>query len=283
MSRKSYSAGVLDEADSAQNRVNWVLFCQEQSRILYSGDYGMWKPGVPLYRRPHWHISCFTPEPTPFSPARCVECDVFWRGDEPCFVCGEERSIEIVKVHLRPDYIDDWIRAELLYRDQYEYYRRMWEGARLWAEGDFELRRRSNVVVNTPRQHGLDLRHVLGEEFDLDLWARNNEAYLREIYGENYRDDYVTYGMHHDRETIGLLVLTYRVSMPVLFQHQEPRLEAIEELLWAFRQRRVVEPVVEVGDAVERQREIERVNAPIDWRSIVAGWERSYDRRRDGR
>lgn len=97
---KSDTTQILNEADDMERRLSWVLFKQEQDARLY-GDEGSWRPGMPLHCQPRIdHM------PTPFEVEaynditkdrfnlpRCEPCGVFWKGEEPCWICGEHRPM----------------------------------------------------------------------------------------------------------------------------------------------------------------------------------------------
>lgn len=88
------SADVLNEADRTQRVIDWVTFQAEQSRVLYDGDG--WHPGDPLYPLDtdpqDFVLVSFSSLGLPgvFHAPRCSDCEVYWYGDEPCFVCGAE-------------------------------------------------------------------------------------------------------------------------------------------------------------------------------------------------
>lgn len=295
MSRKSYSAGVLDEADSVQSRISWVLFKQEQEKILYSGGSSEWKPGDFLFIHPYlrdYEISfgeTYADEDDDddgyqnvrpmaqilyeYAYARCKTCQVNWVEGDECWFCGKT-----VLVKPGQHFVD--VYRQMLTNMQSRTYS-SWE--RVWHSMLGVGSAAERATESMRGLQGLFPRNVVLDEVDLD--PNREHPYI--LYSEA---DVSLTRLLFDRETMGypitrLVPIRHAINVftPVPFQNQEPRLEATEELLWAFRQRRVVEPVVEVGDAVSRQREIERVNAPIDWKSMIAGWERSYDRRRDGR
>lgn len=51
---KKHTVDILDDADAAERRMNWVLFQQEQAAILYREGELEWNPGWPLYTNPDY-------------------------------------------------------------------------------------------------------------------------------------------------------------------------------------------------------------------------------------
>lgn len=116
---RTQSANVLNAADDFERRLAYSLFVQEQDARLWSG-YD-WSPGDPLFPDPRLVFnggtcSCCNDidddEPYQgnvvrrmvelfndgdnYPSIRCKDCEVWWRGPDPCFVCGE-----LVEVSLR--------------------------------------------------------------------------------------------------------------------------------------------------------------------------------------
>lgn len=101
---KSNTTQILNEADDMERRLSWVLFKAEQEAMLYSGNEDEWSPGDPVYLPPELTVDYFQ-EPTEdeivayahtqvyFNPPRCDDCGTYWKGEEPCFICGETRPI----------------------------------------------------------------------------------------------------------------------------------------------------------------------------------------------
>lgn len=117
------SAPVLDSADAELAKLDWILFKQEQDARLFApkAHEDDWVPGDNMYAYPRR-----VRDEDPFSESavrvqgncvrfmielfdvnvfhaegmdewdeiilRCGDCEVDWPGDEPCFVCGEERE-----------------------------------------------------------------------------------------------------------------------------------------------------------------------------------------------
>lgn len=100
---RNQSIGVLNDTTDALNDIDEML-----RRVEDTPDVSTeieWVPGDPLYDRPNpWgffeeqyvrpmiedlDIDFFhTPRGMP--EIRCRKCYVSWKGDEPCFICGEE-------------------------------------------------------------------------------------------------------------------------------------------------------------------------------------------------
>lgn len=108
---KSDTTDILNEADDMERRLSWVLFKQEQEATLYGGDdfdeeegVMAWRPGDPVYLPPELMPS-YREQPSvdemiayghtqlSFNPPRCDECETYWKGPEPCFICGETREL----------------------------------------------------------------------------------------------------------------------------------------------------------------------------------------------
>lgn len=77
-------------------RINTVLAGWEAQP---DADADGWLPGDPLYQRPrggHFDEQTIRPmialleDGNAAMAARCVECDVYWRGPAACFVCGQK-------------------------------------------------------------------------------------------------------------------------------------------------------------------------------------------------
>jgi hypothetical protein len=120
------SAPVLDSADDFESKLSWILFKQEQDRRLFvdpprpdANGNPTWSPGDNLYPFPRAYIDFSGRSnqrvvyignyPRPMfelsdvnvfhAPGmdlndsiviRCEDCEVNWRGDDPCFVCGRQ-------------------------------------------------------------------------------------------------------------------------------------------------------------------------------------------------
>lgn len=129
MKYRTQSANVLNEADDAERRLNWVLFCQEQEQILWGAPEKEWRPGDFLYSnakkgyvgaldadcrfqgnhpRPmiqQFEIDAFTMyvldgwgnSVQDEIVATCPECGVGWDGNGDCWICGRpgDRPIRI--------------------------------------------------------------------------------------------------------------------------------------------------------------------------------------------
>lgn len=107
---KKQSAAVLDEADDFEARLRWLLFKVDQAKVLYPSEDPevgpeQWRPGIPIYKRPSrlgYVVGQLTIRPmiqdlpegyfhTPeafWFKSRCHDCEVFWEGADPCWVCG---------------------------------------------------------------------------------------------------------------------------------------------------------------------------------------------------
>lgn len=113
------SAGILSDADRFQAILDVQLFTMEQDiRLWVREDFVVtWRPGDPLYTDPRnmgsyeldefgfeeeelsgYYGHCVRPMIEEFGDAtdprrmRCEDCDVSWRGTEPCWMCGEEKK-----------------------------------------------------------------------------------------------------------------------------------------------------------------------------------------------
>ena len=99
---RSQTIEVLNNADDVQRRLDWVLFSNDNEHYGSESD---WAPGDPLYDEPSgcdgdqyvrpmfeeidinsFHIQHADRE----RRVRCTDCDTFWVGEEPCFVCGTD-------------------------------------------------------------------------------------------------------------------------------------------------------------------------------------------------
>lgn len=93
------AAEVLNDADDFGRKLAVILFQQEVAYI-WDGTHE-WKPGDPIFKRPNCWLAVgqqyIRPMFEEFEDGdavsgrliRCKECDTYWRGDEPCFSCGE--------------------------------------------------------------------------------------------------------------------------------------------------------------------------------------------------
>ena len=127
------SAEVLNDADRQQRIMDWVLFRTEQDSRLW-GDYTGWRPGDPIWDYPDYacgeqyvrHIfdimeeGLFNSMHEVYFRARCNECQVWWAGDDPCFVCGadipiKDYSFEFIPTINRPQTFAEF-EMELLTR-----------------------------------------------------------------------------------------------------------------------------------------------------------------------
>ncbi len=95
------SVEVLNEADSMERRLDWILFKSEQEQQLVWRE-GEWNVGDEIWNRPSWWMSSrqyIRPiiqslDINMYSSfgeeliVRCTDCEVDWIGPEPCFVCG---------------------------------------------------------------------------------------------------------------------------------------------------------------------------------------------------
>lgn len=81
---------ILNGATSIQSRIDTVLTAEDH-QLDWTVDTD-WMPGDPIYSSP----GC-TPRrmvdllESRTIPARCEPCQVRWTGDDPCWVCGEDR------------------------------------------------------------------------------------------------------------------------------------------------------------------------------------------------
>lgn len=107
---KSDTTDILNEADNMERRLSWVLFKQEQNARLFNGEeYDwrgnlLWRPGdvvgLSTWVEPEEESPPSTDELIAyghthvfFNPPRCDECETYWKGPEPCFICGEVRDL----------------------------------------------------------------------------------------------------------------------------------------------------------------------------------------------
>jgi hypothetical protein len=104
MKYRAQSADVLNSADNMTRQLDWMLFVQNQDKQLFGENpYTDWVPGVALYPKPK-RSELFDGRGCYIRPmfevleyggkmlreaARCKDCDVSWKGSDPCFVCGE--------------------------------------------------------------------------------------------------------------------------------------------------------------------------------------------------
>lgn len=210
---KKQSVEVLNDADAMMRRVNWQLFVAEQEALLYDlKSYVRWTPGMPLYNR-FVPVIYVRPIYEVLNDnmvrvlgrgdtnviSRCLECEVWWDGDEPCFICGEER--EYLEQHLERGLVmvwshitqessdagwDKWLRSVLLEHElaeQRRVEREQWLNAQSQAEAlDVEFSPRFIRGMQA-------IARVMDEEFSPSLenatdqmWtfaavmARNSEA-----------------------------------------------------------------------------------------------------------
>lgn len=111
------SADVLDSADAFEDKLNWMLFAQEQDARLFAPRKHAkdWVPGDPMYRHPMWlpdgQGNCprymfqeFYLDEGLSAEAhfriRCVDCGVGWTGDGPCWECGKDCGPEFEKFRM---------------------------------------------------------------------------------------------------------------------------------------------------------------------------------------
>jgi hypothetical protein len=105
------SVAVLDEADRQQRIIDWMLFANEQDTRLFGYNEEIeWVPGEPIHERPNpffydgrgnyvrpmvqtIHLDRFHNNDSVHFKPRCHDCKVSWKGEEPCFVCGEDRPL----------------------------------------------------------------------------------------------------------------------------------------------------------------------------------------------
>jgi hypothetical protein len=101
---KKRSVTVLDEADDFEAKLRWVLFKTEQDKRLFEyNDDVPWYPGMAMYPRPRGHLVFEQTvrymvqelddlrEWDDWFEYRCEDCETWWVGMDPCWVCGEER------------------------------------------------------------------------------------------------------------------------------------------------------------------------------------------------
>lgn len=280
MTRRSHSAQVLDEADKSERKLDWILFKIAQEKILYRSGPGQWKPGDFLVAHPWLRpVIVFYDEngrevdygePQSIRPmaqvmqdyayAKCKDCQVSWGEGDDCWICGKTVITKSSKM-----ITDIYAQAYANVREEMSSAWRRAFGAMLGigeaahrATGAMRGLRPRNVVLD--ETVGLDLQPIIWyAESDVDftqamftqMWARANEEPVTPF---------------HPARTV--------------YEREDDKIDATASMLWAFRQRRVTEPVVEVGDAAWRQRAIERVS---DGSGSGPSLTRSYDRRRDGR
>lgn len=137
---KSKSNVVLNGASAFERKLNWLLFQQEIDHI-WGGGPGEWRPGFPIHPVPitvllKCHIPMFELRPidefnmlenegswaTPFADeARCRPCQVWWKGKDPCWVCGQRRialepTIEDMIGWAEPE-SNPWVRTRRIFGD----------------------------------------------------------------------------------------------------------------------------------------------------------------------
>jgi hypothetical protein len=85
---RTKSVDVLNSADEATRKMDWILFKAEVDHIWHGDEEaGDWVPGIPLHKQVTSDWTGAENHPTA-AKYRCKDCGVDWRGDEPCFVCG---------------------------------------------------------------------------------------------------------------------------------------------------------------------------------------------------
>lgn len=306
MPRMSHSAAILDEADSTQRKLDWVLFKQEQEKILYGGKPHEWEPGDSLFVHP-WvremelepiYDEAYADEDDDedgiqnvrpmfqiihdFAWARCKDCQVYWRGESnDCWICGKTVIMSSQTANLynwltramRQDMESAWLNA----------FRAML-GVGVAADGASRVMQRL-MAIPSPSQRmvgpmqGFTINPC---NVVVDEWASDPIVWYAD------RDIAITRDMiFFDVETVDLfpVVRPFRVPTPAgtVYERSEARMEATENMLWAFRQRRATEPSVEVGDAASRQRAVERVSDRWRLQRRVTEQRPEWGRRRDGR
>lgn len=99
---RAQTMDVINDTTTMQSRIDTVL-ASVQPEYDWSPEIEWW-PGDPLYPRPNVFQNVDNLQGVWIRPmfqvlddlsvlegmARCIPCDVYWRGDEPCFVCGAE-------------------------------------------------------------------------------------------------------------------------------------------------------------------------------------------------
>lgn len=207
---RSQTIDILNDAYDMQRRLDWVLFSNENE---HHGSESEWVPGDPLFDRPHMYSShaqyirpmfelmdYFHNNNSVYFTARCSECKVYWSGDEPCWVCGENAPdpLKFSEVGLGEpswDYVyytasDVEITTRTLYRplridldiqgfsDQVSIVQELLVYMREEIENSvgraFENFR--NVVLSTPRQYGRSGFRPWGVV--IDEWADNYNTVL---------------------------------------------------------------------------------------------------------
>ncbi len=102
---RKQSVAVLDDADRFEDILNWQLFKAEQAQVLWGeADVHPWRPGDAMFRRPDGglfggeqyirpllELIEYDGLKSDYVP-RCDDCEIWWAGDEPCWMCGETRN-----------------------------------------------------------------------------------------------------------------------------------------------------------------------------------------------
>lgn len=118
------TAGVLDSADEFIRKMDWLMFVDEYNLDPEPVEGSDWVPGNPLYGKidnslavmdREWWLpsgstyvrpmfesmswySFHNQHEVPFVK-RCKNCEVDWKGDDPCWICGEERTAPLSFSH----------------------------------------------------------------------------------------------------------------------------------------------------------------------------------------
>lgn len=110
---------LLNETERLQLRMTWQLFLSENNAVVY-GDGTGWQPGDPLAGP--WGVTV-----NPIYDVRddgnglnaeCVDCQVLWSGNDPCWICGKPKPEQFVRAgryaQLSRQLLTDYIRMSEL-------------------------------------------------------------------------------------------------------------------------------------------------------------------------
>jgi hypothetical protein len=184
------SIEVLNDATTATSRIDTVLAGQEGLDV--DPDI-TWVPGDPLFDQPYDNDYAGNyREPV----SRCRTCDVNWQGDEPCWICGEEKPL-----------------VYGMFTESYS----IWDLITSMEEVNFVRPQRVYTQEMAQRMSGMfaDISRNMEEvgrnaQTAMQAWRNINVAFDIETVGVDRTPDYITYAVRDVEATMHIYQMRMR-------------------------------------------------------------------------
>jgi hypothetical protein len=183
------SIEALNDATTTTSRIDTVLAGQEGLDV--DPDI-TWVPGDPLFDQPYDNdYAGHYREPV----ARCSTCNVNWKGEEPCWVCGEQRP------HVVGTFDSSHSLHELLELLSYSRPR----PARIFTE---EMQQRMSGMFAELNSGMEEIGN--SAQTAMEAWRNINVAFDIETVGVDRTPDYITYAVRDVEATMHIYQMRMR-------------------------------------------------------------------------